>query len=116
MQQFSTFAGCVESDEEDSDCMQHITEFIAGEYLNILESAKYHVIYHYDARWPQLGRIFDNDSQYEDFADAGQDVLCAVCLLLTIRPTSKSYVLNKKPALYMLGCIGGSWTQYSSIV
>ena len=67
MQEFSTFAGCVETDEEDSDCMQHITEFIAGEYLNILESAGYHVIYHHDVRWPQLGGIFGDTSKGFDF-------------------------------------------------
>ena len=45
MQQFSTFEDCVESDEDDMSCKDQAIHFITGEYLSILESARYHVIY-----------------------------------------------------------------------
>ena len=35
-----------------------LIEFFTTEYLDILESAQYHIIYHFDTRWPQtLGFI-----------------------------------------------------------
>ena len=66
MQQFSSFEGCVEADEESLHCMNRVEEFISGEYLNILENAQYHVIYFHDVRMPKLGGMFEND-HHEDY-------------------------------------------------
>ena len=49
MPQFSTFNGTSESDE-DANYMYQISSFVSSEYLRVLESAKYHIIYQYDAR------------------------------------------------------------------
>ncbi|EKM54028.1 uncharacterized protein PHACADRAFT_257609 [Phanerochaete carnosa HHB-10118-sp] len=70
MQQFSVFEGCVESDEDDLHCMNHVISFITGEYLNVLENAQYHIIYHFDARWPKIGSIFDEQQTDEVEIDA----------------------------------------------
>lgn len=66
MRQFSTFEGCVESNEDDSSCMEHVVDFITGEYLNILENAQYNLIYHHDIRWSKISGVFDDDHQIDD--------------------------------------------------
>lgn len=67
MQQFSEFDGCrFDDDEEDGRCMNQIVDFISGEYLNVLESGQYHIIYNHDARSPHSSTIYDQAEQHED--------------------------------------------------
>ncbi|EKM54030.1 uncharacterized protein PHACADRAFT_257614 [Phanerochaete carnosa HHB-10118-sp] len=38
-------------DKEGRDCLEYVIDFVRHEYLNILESAEYHIIYKHDSRW-----------------------------------------------------------------
>lgn len=57
------------------DFLSQLLDFFTFEYFSLLESADYHVIYHFDPRWPQL--VFDfggNSFVLDDPEDAeGED-------------------------------------------
>ncbi|KIP08274.1 hypothetical protein PHLGIDRAFT_509076 [Phlebiopsis gigantea 11061_1 CR5-6] len=67
MPQFSEFDGRRFDDgEEDARYMNHMIDFISGEYLNFLENGQHHVIYHHDARSPGSSTIYDQVKHHED--------------------------------------------------
>jgi hypothetical protein len=53
LQQYSVFKDSEKNPDSDS-FIADLRDFFT-EYFNLLESAEYHVIYHYDVRWPHLG-------------------------------------------------------------
>lgn len=71
MQQFSTFAGRDKKLEDHEHCVDYVVDFITGEYLNVLENAGSHVIYHHDVRWPKLAAGFEeNLAEEAELVDA----------------------------------------------
>lgn len=55
MRSFSSFGGLDLEDEEERNCLEYVINFVQQEYLNILESAEYHIIYKHDSRWGSGG-------------------------------------------------------------
>ena len=59
MPQLSELPGYDVDEDADGFCAR-IIEFFTSEYFALMESAEYHVIYHYDDRWPQLSDVFSS--------------------------------------------------------
>ncbi|KAI0700946.1 hypothetical protein BC835DRAFT_322712 [Cytidiella melzeri] len=58
MEQHSQFPEYdVSSDEK--ELLTHLLDFFTAEYFSLMESAEYHIIYHFDVRWPQLSGVFN---------------------------------------------------------
>ncbi|PCH38353.1 hypothetical protein WOLCODRAFT_115316 [Wolfiporia cocos MD-104 SS10] len=55
--QFCAFTGLDEHDEIALTFCSRLVEFFSGEYLDILETVDFHVVYFYDTRWPVVTTI-----------------------------------------------------------
>lgn len=65
-----------EKGRDDRDLLSHLLDFFTVEYFSLLESADYHVIYHFDLRWPQLSGVFNNFGEnqigFEEDVESGE--------------------------------------------
>lgn len=62
-------------DENDTVAVTYwtrLTEFFTTEYLDILETAQYHIIYHFDVRWPSIGFITNTTIIEEEERTTGE--------------------------------------------
>ena len=69
LRNFSSFGELETSeDQEVLACLDYVVDFVRGEYLNVLESAGYHIIYQHDSRWQQIGTLEEIEmaTEYDD--------------------------------------------------
>ena len=57
MRQLCQWSGFDQTNEEALRFVQKLVDFFTGEYLDVLENAQYHVVYHHDERWPKLSGV-----------------------------------------------------------
>ncbi|TCD64013.1 hypothetical protein EIP91_004681 [Steccherinum ochraceum] len=57
VREYCSFPGLDEKNEDVVRAWTRVVNFFTKEYLQILEQAEYHVIYHYDIRWPKPAAI-----------------------------------------------------------
>ena len=65
MRQFCEFPGFDQTNEESIRFVTRLVDFFTSDYLDVLESAQYHVIYHYDERWPKLSGLIEEHEHHE---------------------------------------------------
>ena len=65
MRQLCSWPGFETASEEVLRFIQKLVEFFTNDYLDILESAHYHVVYHYDERWPKLTGVAEAEEEEE---------------------------------------------------
>ena len=68
MRQFCEFPGFDQANEEALRYLTRLVDFFTSDYLDVLESAQYHTIYHYDLRWPKLSGLVE-DSEHREEVD-----------------------------------------------
>lgn len=73
MHQYSSFEGYVDSDQDATECVNAVVEFISGEYLSILENAQYNIVYQYDVRWPTMHGLFDQAEHHDEVESVFDD-------------------------------------------
>ena len=59
------FEGLDEDDDVGVACRYRAVEFIAGEYLSILEGGGYNLIYEHDRRWAKVGDEFEHAEEVD---------------------------------------------------
>ena len=57
MRQFCEFPGLDQNNEEAIRYLTRLVEFFTTDYLDVLETAQYDTIYHFDVRWPKLSGL-----------------------------------------------------------
>ncbi len=85
MRQFCNYSAFDQTNEEAVRYLTRLVDFFTSDYLDVLESAQYHVCYHYDARWPQLSGLEDaerieeaeEESDSEDEAETEAEIAAA---------------------------------------
>lgn len=72
---YCNFPGLDEFDDEMMTFRSYIIDFFSQDYLEILETAEFHVIYHYDQRWSitQHGHFGGEFEEEEDEVSWGKD-------------------------------------------
>ena len=62
--------------EEALRFIQKLVDFFTNDYLDILESAQYHVVYHFDERWPKLTGVAEAElDEAEQAAEADAEIV-----------------------------------------
>ena len=63
MRQFCEFSGLDQTNEDAIRYLTRLVDFFTSDYLDVLESAQYHTIYHYDLRWPKLSGVVEETDE-----------------------------------------------------
>ena len=66
MRQLCSWPGFESASEEVLRFVQKLVDFFTGDYLDVLESAHYHIVYHYDERWPKLTGVTEAEAEEEE--------------------------------------------------
>ena len=74
MRQLCNWPGFDQASEEALRFVQKLVDFFTNDYLDILESAQYHVVYHYDERWPKLTGVAEAEEEEEVHAEADAEI------------------------------------------
>lgn len=69
MRQFCEFPGFDNTNEESVRYLTRLVDFFTSDYLDVLESAQYHTIYHYDVRWPKLSGLIEDSEHHDDIEE-----------------------------------------------
>lgn len=63
---YCSFAGLDELDDDAMHFYASLVDFFSADYLEILETSEFHVIYHYDQRWSLTSGSQGNFGEYEE--------------------------------------------------
>lgn len=75
MRQLCNWPGFETASEEGLRFIQKLVDFFTNDYLDILESAQYHIVYHYDERWPKLTGVAEAEEDEAEGEHAEADVV-----------------------------------------
>lgn len=75
MRQLCNWPGFETASEEGLRFIQKLVDFFTNDYLDILESAQYHIVYHYDERWPKLTGVAEAEEDEVEGEQAAADVV-----------------------------------------
>ena len=69
MRQLCQWPGFDQANEDALRFVQKLVDFFTSEYLDVLEHAQYHVVYHYDERWPKLSGVPEAELEEDEAED-----------------------------------------------